>query len=343
MQRRRVLSAAGTGLVLGVAGCLDGGPTSGEGDADDETEPDNESEFDDEPGDDVADDADDVANDDGADDAETDDSDDASDDEAENDGNGDDEGTGDGDEPDASDDAASDDESDDAASDDESDDTSDGEEADDGADDAGDDEGADDGETYTLTVTIVDSTSEVPLEGTVDVAGETRETDSDGQATFGLESGSYTVTASSEVYQDSIVDVDLEGDESITMALLPAEAELEITDHELSQETVSGEEAYVVRGTVANTGTVDSEDVVIEVVLYDADGTRLHERYSAPIEMPAETEQEFEFAAIYAYNSAFEDVDPDSYEVAVFSYVGHRRLAQVDGRSSWLSLGGLFS
>lgn len=347
MQRRRVLSAAGTGIVMGVAGCLDGGPTSGEGETN-ETDSESDPNGDEQDNDSTTDvgESDDGESDAGGDDSSGDESTDDSSGEDDTGGEaGDDGDAGDGETDDAGDGDGGDDpgQGDDGEDEDSSQGDDEESEAGEGDGDAGDENGDDQegAETHTLTVTVVDRTAEVPLEGTVAIAGETRETGADGEVTYELPADSYTVTASSEVYQDSVITVDLQSDESISIGLVPAEAELDILDHELSRESVSGEEAYVVRGTVANTGKVASEDVVIEIVLYDSEGRRLHERYSAPIEMPAESEQSFEFTAMYGYHSAFDDVDPDRYEVAVFSYVGHRRLARAGSGSSRFSLGGV--
>lgn len=325
MRRRRVLSIAGAGVATGIAGCIGDGPTSdGDGDDTDEgdgledadgngdDDPDNRTE---EPSDDDETDGDDGA--DGADDEESGDGGEESDD-------------GDDAETESDEDAAGDDE-----------DESDANETDDG-DESGNDEPDGDEDRHSLTVTVVDSTTEVPLEGIVEVDGDARETGSDGTVIYELESDSYEVTAGSEVYQDSIVTVDLEGDVLISIGLVPTEADLEILDSTLSRETVTDdEEGYVVRGTVANDGGADSEEVIVEVVLYDAEGTQIHERYSSPFEVGAESEREFEFVALYDYNSAFDDVDPDQYDVTVFSYVGHRRLTGIERRESRLSLGPL--
>lgn len=329
MRRRRVLSIAGAGVATGIAGCLGDGPTS-DGDGEDDTDEGDGLEDADGNGDDDPDNRTEEPSDD--DEADGEDGADGATDEGEESDDGDGESDDGGDDAEAEPDG-------DEESDDE--DESDANETDDG-DESGDDGTDGDEDRHSLTVTVVDSTTEVPLEGIVEVDGDARETGSDGTVTYELESDSYEVTAGSEVYQDSIVTVDLEGDVLISIGLVPTEADLEVPDATLSREAVTDdEEGYVVRGTVANDGGADSEEVIVEVVLYDAEGTQIHERYSSPFEVAAESEREFEFVAMYDYNSAFDDVDPDRYDVAVFSYVGHRRLSGIERRESRLSLGPL--
>ncbi|THE63272.1 hypothetical protein D8Y22_19095 [Salinadaptatus halalkaliphilus] len=70
-------------------------------------------------------------------------------------------------------------------------------------------------ETRTLTVTVVDSTDDSPLEGATVAVDETSVvTDADGIATVaGLEDGSHTVTGSADDYEDATTTVELDGED----------------------------------------------------------------------------------------------------------------------------------
>lgn len=349
MQRRRFLAVAGTGATVGVAGCGDQGPAIGGDESDDEENESADNASDNETSDSAV-----ASNETEETDANTDESGEESD-------GGDNETTG---EDGAGEDENADDQS---GNDGSEDDDGEGDDGETGSDETGDDENetdegegdqgdGDDGdeangdedeeETYTLAVTVTDATMEdVALEATVEVDGEVRST-TDGEVEYELPNGTYDVTAepSSEAYQTGTETVAIDGDDAeLRIGLVPTSADLAITTHSLREvEGVTDEgNGYVAQGTVANEGTADSEEVYVEVALYNGGGERVDEGLSSSFTVAAGDEHEFGFVAMHEYQSAYNSVDLERYDVRVLTFEGNHVLATAEvgngGSSAFLS------